>query len=110
MKIQGFCPMGCGETLCADQLGKIFCTSPHCLRIHAVSELLTDSETQHIVQFDEVNFTIRHPQRERLDDALMHCELHEYLRCSAGPVVPLGRYRAWPCREGWSWERLGEGR
>ena len=76
--------------------GAIVCARPGCPRPDAVNTLLGDQETEHIVQFDAAGFTIRHPLRERLDDALMQCELHSY--CAGLPGPPphdgSGRYRA----------------
>lgn len=43
--------------------------------------------------FTDTEFTLRHPLRERLDDALMECSIHADLAAGAGPPVALGRYR-----------------
>ncbi|MGW0578323.1 DUF6085 family protein [Streptomyces sp. NPDC002920] len=87
--VAGHCPMGCGETLqrrAAD--GIIVCSAAGCPRPNAVDVILREPETEHIVQFDEDGFTIRHPLRERLDDALMRCELHRF--CAGLPGPPVG--------------------
>ena len=39
-------------------------------------------------------FTIRHPLRERLDDALLRCALHTLLASDDAPDLAPGRYRA----------------
>ncbi len=50
---------------------------------------------------------VRHPLRERLDDALMACKLHEHIASLAGPPVRPGRYRSRKTAAGgWGWEAL----
>lgn len=93
-KIQGWCPMGCGETLTATDDGYITCSHIDCPAPAAAGDILDGRETEHIVVFNEVGFTVRHPLRERLDDSLMHCDLHEYVSLLDGPPVRPGRYRA----------------
>lgn len=93
-KVQGFCPMGCGETLVVAGGGHVTCMSLRCPRPDVVSELLSDQESEHIVVFSETDFTVRHPLRERLDDALIDCELHKHIASMAGPPVKPGTYRA----------------
>lgn len=92
--IEGTCPVCGGPTLetSADD-GRIRCAAPECPRPSAAAEILADPETQHIVTFTEDGFTIRHPLRERLDDALMQCQVHADFAASAGPPAVLGRYR-----------------
>lgn len=93
--VAGHCPMGCGETLqrrAAD--GAVICAAADCPRPDAVDTILREHETEHIVQFDPDGFTIRHPLRERLDDALMRCELHHFCASLPGPPDGSGRYRA----------------
>ena len=93
-RIQGFCPMGCGTTLFVGEGGYLTCSHLKCPRPDAVSDLLADRETEHIAEIEAKTFTIRHPLRERLDDALMECDLHAHLaRLAKAPVRP-GRYRA----------------
>jgi hypothetical protein len=77
-----------------------------------VTVLLADQESEHIVVFGETGFTIRHPLRERLDDALMDCDLHKDIAAMGGPPVRSGTYRArWtdyaaatPGYGHWTWE------
>ena len=109
--VEGWCPVGCGPTLetsAAD--GRIRCAAPECPRPTAAAEILADRETEHIVEFDEIGFTIRHPLRERLDDALLQCVLHAQLARLDNPPTPgLGRYRARRVignPETWAWESL----
>ncbi len=109
LQVAGFCPAGCGATLFLGEGGRIACISPACPRPDAAAVLLSDSECEHVVQITWAGFTLRHPLRERLDDALMTCRLHEYL---ANPVAPLppGRYRVAQGTQqekmSWTWEKL----
>jgi hypothetical protein len=64
-----------------------------CPRSDAVSDILDDSETEHIVRLDEDEFTVRHPLRERLGDELMRCPLHRWIRSQDGPPYKPGQYR-----------------
>ncbi|MGI5288050.1 DUF6085 family protein [Nonomuraea polychroma] len=102
--IVGNCPMGCGQTLFVADGGYITCSFIRCARPTAVADLLEDRETEHIVQFDADTFTVRHPLRERLDDALLACELHEHIAGLDGPPVQPGRYRARAVGQRWTWE------
>ena len=112
--VDGYCPMGCGRTLFLADDGDITCSYLHCPRRDAVTELLADRETEHIVIFAETEFTIRHPLRERLDDALMDCDLHKDISAMTGPPVKPGTYRArWapydaatPAYGRWTWEAI----
>ena len=112
--VQGNCPMGCGHTLFLAEGGYITCFYVHCPRRDAASDILADRETEHIVIFAETEFTIRHPLRERLDDALMDCDLHKDISAMTGPPVKPGTYRArWapydaatPAYGRWTWEAI----
>jgi hypothetical protein len=102
--IKGFCPMGCGETLIHDEDERVVCVQPGCPRPDSVDEILADAETEHQVVFTDSSFTVRHPLRERLDDALMQCPLGEHIAALDGPPVSPGRYRALAEGEDeWSW-------
>jgi hypothetical protein len=104
--VQGRCPMGCGETLILAEGGFATCSSLSCPRPAAASELLADGEAAHIVQLGETDFTIRHPLHERLDDALMQCELHVHVAALPGPPRQPGRYRVRASGpDMWSWEQ-----
>lgn len=104
--VAGFCPMGCGETLQLAELvgGQVVCLDENCPRPTAAAELLADRETDHIVELGETEFTVRHPLRERLDDALMECSLHRRIAGLFVPAADPGRYRVvWPLpEEGWA--------
>ncbi|MFF0597886.1 DUF6085 family protein [Streptomyces antibioticus] len=108
--VTGYCPMGCGETLQRAPDGTVACTDTTCPRPHAITAILLERETEHIVQFDPDGFTIRHPLRERLDDALMHCELHRFCVSRSGPPAEgPGRYRAIHLGpRDWAFQRIGE--
>lgn len=93
--VQGYCPMGCGETLLLGEGGYVTCSWIECPDPEAVTKLLAvKPETDHIVLFAEDDgFTLQHPVRERIAGNLFDCELHEYLVSLAGPPVLPGRYR-----------------
>ena len=93
-KITGYCPMGCGQTLFVGDGGYITCSFIHCPRPSAVADILEDRETEHVVQFSDQIFNVRHPLLERLDDKLMSCELHDWIFNLDGPPVRPGKYRA----------------
>lgn len=102
--VAGYCPMGCGETLTVMGGGHVTCRKLECPRPDAVSEILADRETEHLVTFSPTAFTVRHPLRERLDDALMDCQLHEFIAGLPGPPVREGLYRARSVGDCWTWE------
>jgi hypothetical protein len=92
-RIQGYCPMGCGQTLFVGSGGYVTCSRIPCPQPTAVSDILDDRESEHIVQIDEHEFTVRHPLRERLGDELMDCALHAWIAKQSGPPHRPGRYR-----------------
>lgn len=102
--VAGLCPMGCGPTLVAGDGGAITCSLVGCPRPTAVAELLEDGETEHLVRLDEDDFVVRHPLRERLDNALMTCDLFAQIAALAGPPRQPGTYRV-EMRPGtpWAW-------
>lgn len=91
--VPGYCPMGCGTTLFIGSGGYITCSLIKCPNPSAVSDILADPEPDHIVTFDENTFTVKHPLRERLADALLDCQLHAYCADLPGPPPQLGTYR-----------------
>ncbi len=104
--VAGHCP-ACGhESLVCTAGAQITCRADACTRPAAAAEILADHETEHIVQFGPGEFTVRHPLRERLDDALMDCQLHHDIAAMSGPPVKPGRYRARRDGERWTWEAL----
>jgi len=104
--VRGFCPMGCGETLFLGSGGYVTCSLIGCPRPDAVSTLLDDRETDHVVHLKERTFTVRHPLRERLNDALMRCDLDTYLIALNGPPGLPARYRVGWKGERWTWQRI----
>lgn len=109
--VNGHCPMGCGPTLGLSGSGDVVCCNKECSRTSAVHELLADTETEHIVHInDQSGWTIRHPLRERLDDELMRCALHDLiaalsLRYDLSTVT--GRHRVTRSGDRWHWEEEG---
>lgn len=94
MKVEGFCPMGCGSTLFLAEGGYVTCSIPACPNPTAVSDILAEQETEHVVEFGRRGFTVKHPLRERVGDALLSCDLRDYIVCLDGPPTVPGRYRA----------------
>lgn len=105
-RVHGNCVMGCGETLILAAGGHVTCCRISCPEPDAVSTLLEDAETEHVVRFGPDAFTVRHPLRERLRDELMDCELGEHIADMDGPPVQPGLYRARRRDGGWTWESL----
>lgn len=95
-RIQGHCPMGCGETLFLGDGGHVTCSWVECPRPTAVDELLASSEIEHRAMIRETSFTIEHPLRERLDGELHKCVIHEELQALCGPPSKPGLYRLVP--------------
>lgn len=111
-KLDGcYCPMGCGETL-YERYGEILCTGTsesECPRETAAHEILSNCETEHIVDFsDEKGFSVQHPLRERLNGDLFTCDLHERLQALSGAPVTPGKYRVFKGDDGrWGFTRIG---
>lgn len=106
--VQGYCP-ACGSgSLFLGTRGYVTCSVNDCPRPTAVSDLLDDRETEHVVNIGETGFTVRHPLLERLDDALLTCTVHERLSRYDGPPVEPGRYRVGEVEGRWVWSRIRE--
>lgn len=104
--IRGHCP-ACGwASLFVGEGGYLTCSRLECPQPDAAHRILADRETEHIVQFDDDGFTIRHPLRERLDDELMRCDLHQHCARLPGPPSVVGRYRAMKRDGEWLFQRL----
>lgn len=75
MKIKGFCPFGCGETLFIGTENRILCSKLSCPQPEAVDMLLQEAkETRHIVNIVERgSITIQHPVMERCGGELFSC-------------------------------------
>ena len=93
-RIEGYCPMGCGETLFRGAGGGITCSYLQCPDPTAVDTILSERETEHVVVIDADGFTIKHPLRERVHGELFECGLHAYMAALGGPPQRHGRYRA----------------
>lgn len=106
--VDGYCPMGCGSTLYLAEGGFVTCWVPGCPDRAAVGEILSDPESEHLVTFTSSGFTVRHPLRERIDDALQTCDLLGF--CARWPPARPGTYRLRPRLDGeglWTFEWLG---
>jgi hypothetical protein len=97
-KVQGFCPMGCGATLFLGSGGYVTCSYSNCPRPDAATVILEERETEHLVTIDDNTFTVKHPLKERLDDAILTCDiaprLHHVMTTGDLPALRTGRYRA----------------
>ncbi len=105
IRIEGFCPEGCGRTLQVEEMqarNRIICMADGCPSPLSMHQIANDEETEHIVEFDEAGFTIRHPLRERVTDLLLNCLLHQ--ECAEHPDL-MGRYRATTEDRVWTFER-----
>lgn len=93
MNVEGYCPMGCGQTLVLGDRGHVACSLLGCPDPAAVDKILAEREIEHIVVFSDVGFDAQHPLRERIDGELFDCEVAKRLRMlDEAPVAP-GRYR-----------------
>jgi len=91
--VQGYCPMGCGQTLRLSGGGEVICFGQDCPRPRSVTELLKDNETEHIVWMREDHWIVRHPLWERVNGHLEKCTLSRDLT-EQGPPEQSGRWRA----------------
>ncbi len=101
--VRGHCPACGSASLFLGTGGYVTCSVIDCPRPTAVSDLLDDRETEHVVFIGETDFTIRHPLLERLDDALLNCDLHERITACDGPPATPGRYRVSSIGGRWVW-------
>lgn len=92
-RVQGYCPMGCGETLFLGSGGHVTCSWLECTNPCAVGTILSDRETEHVVELLPETFNVKHPLRERLNDALLTCDMAAYLKGLGGPPRQPGTYR-----------------
>lgn len=100
MRVEGVCPMGCGETLetrTARRGGAwsstVWCANQDCPDALMAHKVLA-SDTDHVVTCREEGFAITHPLRERFTD-MTECDLHVTMR-KIGPTMETGRWRATP--------------
>lgn len=90
--VEGYCPMGCGQTLRVYQ-GRVRCSGTNCPDRLAVTTILSNPETEHVVQVLEDRFTIQHPLRERVEGDLFVCKVHLLMQGMDGPPDEPGMYR-----------------
>jgi hypothetical protein len=93
--VVGYCPMGCGQHLHLMPGGMVKCLAPECPDPGSVTKLLSDPETEHVADFTDDGWTLKHPLHERLDDGLFACGAGSALACfaEAGTLPPPGRWR-----------------
>lgn len=101
-KINGFCPLGCGRTLCIPAGDdRITCSNVDCPQRRAVNDLLQEEETEHLVHLEH-GFTIRHPLRERIGFELESCPLHDWMMTHRPSEADHpGLYRVTDYQGGW---------
>jgi hypothetical protein len=105
VKVAGFCPYGCGDTLFLGDGGHVTCSLLGCPNPTGVDELL-HLDHEHYVTFDEDGFTVEHPLRERINGTMHGCPLHSYLQTLDGAPMKPGRYRVVETadRPGWRFQ------
>ena len=109
LSVIGYCPMCSGETLGLDGLGEIICTNADCPDRLAVTKLLRNRQSEHIVVFhSDDTFSVQHPMKERIDGKLHLCRLRQELSASGTPPMPPGRYIAHQAHHRWTFERIGD--
>lgn len=88
-RVAGYCPMGCGQTLFLGEGGYVTCSMLACPNPAAVSDLLDDPQTEHVMTVTREGFTIRHPWRERIGRRLEECEVFDLIQ-----QTPVGQWEA----------------
>jgi hypothetical protein len=105
-EVSGICP-ACGyPTLFLGSGGHVTCSRLTCPRPTTADEILGERESGHLVDIDEFDYSMVHPLIERLDNALLDCDLAKYMRSLDGPPVEPGRYRVTWAEDDWTWESL----
>jgi len=82
LHVAGYCPMGCGQTLYVDieqEPTQVLCVEGDCPRNDAMSLIMGNPETEHVVDFQADGYTVQHPLRERILGHLFDCPLFEQL-------------------------------
>jgi hypothetical protein len=105
MKIAGYCPLGCGETLYTAHGIKIMCSDPACPDPDAAQKILNEPETEHLVTIAGDGYSVKHPLRERIDNALLDCAAGKHAGYYGAGMTP-GRYRLHAPFADWEWQRL----
>jgi hypothetical protein len=112
IRVAGFCPMGCGESLLVDQDGRMVCCAADCPRPDTLAVILGNPETEHLVQVGLTAYTIQHPLRERAESLLFSCPVHAYVSDTVHLHMGTpGLYRVAPYLQGDGavrWERIGD--
>lgn len=107
IKVLGYCPMGCGETLAVStqpgsDVAAVTCRGSGCPDRRAMEKIMRTTETEHVVSLTRGGFTVTHPLRERLGFGLDACVLHEWLQRTRPEEADVpGRYRVTPDNGGW---------
>jgi hypothetical protein len=102
--VKGHCPECGNETLFLASGGYITCSWVECRNPTAAADVLDDGQVHHVVVLGKTTFTVRHPLRERLGDALMECDLHRRIAALDGPPRSPGRYTVMLFPDGrWVW-------
>ena len=113
-RIEGRCPMCGKDSLFIAAGGYVTCAFIECPNPTGLSDIIGDTEIEHVVLFEpyrrghRAGFVIRHPLRERLNNALMTCALGVYIAGMDHTRVAAGKYRVspGPGRHTWRWETL----
>lgn len=92
-RVSGYCPMGCGETLFLGTGGHVTCSWQQCPNPAAVTEILDERETEHLVRVTEQHFNVIHPLHERIGHKLLDCHLVTYMKELTGAPLGPGIYR-----------------
>ena len=92
--VAGHCPM-CGHDLMLNAALQIECRNIECPDEDAVHKLLQDTERTHIVTVEDDRFHVKHPLRERINDEILTCTIHERLTTLPKQPKP-GSYRVSP--------------
>lgn len=105
-RVKGYCPSCGNETLFLGEGGYVTCSLIGCENPTAASDILFDGkETCHLATFTDDAWSIKHPLIERIDNALLSCDLFTEMGGRSGPPVKPGTYRVTPDGEGgWNFE------
>lgn len=123
VSVPGYCP-ACGTaSLYASSNTGLVCLNPACTQPDAAAQILQDSEIHHIVRFQEYDFNVQHPLRERIGGSLLDCSIHDVVidhldnhpsddykgttwRITAIPAIPSPNGGYHPQEADWEWEKL----
>lgn len=92
VRINGRCPMGCGETLAVAGGGHIVCMALQCPDPAMLDKVIShEAMDRHIVILDDEGFSVQHPLSERLTD-MTECDVHQAMHEQDGAPASPGRY------------------